>query len=549
MAQSALPDFVFEVSWEVCNKVGGIYTVLSSCAKTMATQLKGNVIFIGPDTGENNTDFVEDVNLSAEWEDVKASIPVRIGHWQIPGNPMAVLTRFSHLYAQKNKIYGEAWNAYGVDSLHAYGDYDESSMFSVAAAKVAECIYNRVLRKGTSPKNVVYQAHEWMSGLGMLYIKSHLPQIATVFTTHATSIGRSIVSNEKQLYKYLSGYNGDQMAGELNMESKHSIEKKSAFEADCFTTVSDLTNEECVALLEKPADIVLPNGFEGDFVPKGAVRQSKRKKARKRIFEVVKALTGMVDEDALIVSTSGRNDYRCKGFDVYLETISQLRHENPQRSVLALVEVPCWVKAPRNDLQEKLKGNSSSHPLENPFITHTLHNMGEDRILNTMRYHNFANRPYDRVKVLLIPCYLNGNDGIFDINYYDLLTACDLCIYPSYYEPWGYTPLESAAFGIPTITTNLAGFGLWARDVQRKGQSIEDGVCVINRNDDNYFESVESIKKEILKLQSMPSEQLTAIGKSASDLAKKAAWKEFFRHYKTAFNIALENRDKRNKKQ
>jgi len=159
-----------------------------------------------------------------------------------------------------------------------------------------------------------------MTGLGLLYIRKYLPEVATLFTTHATSIGRSIAGNNKPLYDYLFAYNGDQMAGELNMQSKHSIEKQTALHVDCFTTVSDITARECKELLDKPVDVVLPNGFENDFVPRGEEFARKRKIARKRVFAIANALLGQdFDDDTLIVSTSGRYEFRNKGVDVYIE--------------------------------------------------------------------------------------------------------------------------------------------------------------------------------------------------------------------------------------
>lgn len=259
-----VPDFIFESSWEVCNKVGGIYTVLSTRAKTLQDKLKDQIIFIGPDIwkGKDNPLFKEDENLLKSWREfaLNKNLHVRVGRWEIPGNPIAVLVDFLPYFSIKNDIYTQLWNDYGVDSLHAYGDYDEASMFSYAAGLVVENFYNYALKE--TSEHVVYQAHEWMTGLGALYIQKNVPPIATIFTTHATSIGRSIAGNHKPLYEYLFAYNGTQMAQELNVESKHSIERQTAHHVDCFTTVSEVTNRECTELLDKSADVVLMNGFE-----------------------------------------------------------------------------------------------------------------------------------------------------------------------------------------------------------------------------------------------------------------------------------------------
>jgi len=541
------PDYIFEASWEVCNKVGGIYTVLSSRAQTlMKDGYAKSLIFIGPDLkrADANTDFKEDKRLFPAWKKAAASLGVacRIGRWNVPGKPVAVLVDFTPFFERKNEIYTAAWESFHVDSLKAYGDYDEASMFSYAAGRFAEAVVSACI----SPQaNVIYQAHEWMAGLGMLFLKKRCPRVATIFTTHATSIGRSIAGNNKELYTYFDGYNGDQMAAELHMEAKHSIEKQSAWGADCFTTVSGFTDRECKQLLDKAADVVLPNGFEQDFVPQGEAGVKKRQEARDRILKIADALLGKtLPEDTLIVSTSGRNDYRCKGFDVFLETMAQLRCQldnDPQCNahVLALIEVPCWTKEARADLQERLTKPYPAEPLPNPFITHTLHNFNEDRIVAQMRWLGLTEGVESRVNVLLAPCYLEGSDGIFNLPYYNLLAANDLALYPSYYEPWGYTPLESCAFGVPCVTTDLSGFGQWVNETLGHTGDIENGVQVIHRTDQNYFEVAAAMCNVIKRILAMPETRRTVPQASARALADKAQWKHFIKYYYKAYNFAL----------
>lgn len=541
------PDFIFETSWEVCNKVGGIYTVLSSRAKTLKANYGDQLVFIGPDLKQPtaNIDFREESKLLAPWKKAakKVGLECRIGRWMVPGEPVAVLVDFSPLFQEKNTIYAKAWELFQVDSIRAYGDYDEASMFSVAAGRFVEAIVKECLKPTAK---VVYQAHEWMSGLGMLFLKHSLPQVSTIFTTHATSIGRSIAGNNKELYAYFDGYNGDIMAQELHMDAKHSIEKQSALQADCFTTVSRFTDRECKQLLDKPADVVLPNGFENDFVPKGGQFTSVRRKARRRILDVATALTGdRLPDDTLIVSTSGRNDYRCKGFDVFLETMAQLKAQlaeaDSSARVLALIEVPCWLKGPRADLQRTLAEGvkTVAAPLPNPIITHDLWNLDEDRIVRQMWQLGLNNLPTDKVKVILVPCYLEGRDGIFDMPYYHLLAANDLALYPSYYEPWGYTPLESCAFHTPCVTTDLSGFGQWVNEVLGREGELADGVKVIHRTDGNFFEVSAEMCATIRTMLDMTAKERTAARNNAARLADKAQWKNFIKYYYQAYDFAL----------
>lgn len=540
------PNYIFETSWEVCNKVGGIYTVLSSRAKTLKDNYQDQLVFIGPDLKQPtaNVDFKEDAKLFPAWKKAAANFGVkcRIGRWMVPGEPVAVLVDFEPFFEQKNNIYAQAWELFSVDSIRAYGDYDEASMFSYAAARFAEAVVSNCIEQQAK---VIYQAHEWMSGLGMLFLKKQLPRVATIFTTHATSIGRSIAGNNKQLYAYFEGYNGDQMARELHMDAKHSIEKQSALQADCFTTVSSFTDRECKQLLDKAADVVLPNGFENDFVPNRSAFTKVRREARKQILKVAGALTGCeMPDDTLIVSTSGRNDYRCKGFDVFLESMAQLRAQlneaNSEQQVLALIEVPCWLKGPRADLQDRLKSKQkATMPLPNPVITHDLHNLNDDRIVQEIWKLGLKNLPTDKVKVLLVPCYLEGNDGIFNMAYYHLLAANDLALYPSYYEPWGYTPLESCAFHTPCVTTDLSGFGQWVDNVLEHSGELKDGVCVIHRTDGNFYEVAQKMCAVVHEMLLLTTKERTEVRNKAAKLANKAQWKHFIKFYYQAYDFAL----------
>jgi glycogen synthase len=545
-----VPDYIFESSWEVCNKVGGIYTVLSTRANTLQQTHKDRLFFIGPDfwKDKENPLFVEEENLCAAWKQHATTVDglqVRVGRWNIIGNPIVILVDFYPFFTQKNEIYGKMWEDFRVDSLHAYGDYDEASMFSYAAGKVVESFYRFNL---TPNDKMVYQAHEWMTGMGALYVQKHVPEIATIFTTHATTIGRSIAGNDKPLYDYLFAYNGDQMARELNVEAKHSIEKQTAHHVDCFTTVSDITNNECKELLDKEADVVLVNGFENDFVPRGKDFAQKRKEARERLINIANKLLGThYDDSVMIVGTSGRYEFKNKGINVYVEALNRLtRDADLKKEVLAFINVPGWVGDPREDLLERLQSNEEyDTPLQCPFITHWLHNMNHDQVLDMMKYLGMSNAKEAKVKVIFVPCYLDGKDGIMNKHYYDLVLGNDLSVYPSYYEPWGYTPLESVAFHVPTITTDLAGFGLWVNTLLGRYGELTDGVKVIHRSDYNYSEVADLIKDTIADFSGRSEAEIKNMRKKAADIAEKALWKHFIKYYFQAYDVALRNAERR----
>ncbi|MDE7452018.1 MAG: glycosyltransferase, partial [Paramuribaculum sp.] len=404
------------------------------------------------------------------------------------------------------------------------------------------CLFYKATTK--SKKNVIAHFDEWQTGMGLLYVKWKLPQVATIFTTHATSIGRSICGNGKPLYGYLNGYNGDVMARELNMEAKHSLEKAAAHAADCFTTVSDVTARECEQLLDLRPQVVTPNGFEKNFVPARSKFDDARAVARKKLIDVAEALTGRIfPENTMLVATSGRCEYRNKGIDVYLDAVASLGFSDIKRPVVAFVMVPAWMKEPRPDLKEAVASEAKSG-IADPVITHWLNNPGEDPIINRIHGIGFTNDKFSHTYVVYVPCYLNGTDGIFDSAYYDLLIGMDATVFPSYYEPWGYTPLESVAFGVPTVTTSLSGFGQWILSTtDNKFSSC--GVNVIARGDDNYPQVVENISGALQLLNNAGDEEIAKISQAASKTASKAAWSYFITYYIEAFEVALASKNKR----
>lgn len=547
MADTIAPEYIFETSWEVCNMVGGIYTVLSTRAATLQKEYSDKLIFIGPDVWSANESpyFKEDKSLLLGWAKftlAEYQLKIRIGRWSIPGNPIAVLVDFMPLMHHKNEIYGRVWNQVGVNSMPAYGDYDESSMFGYATGMIIESYYR--FFKLQASQQVIAHFNEWMTTFGAFYIKEHVPAIATVFTTHATSIGRSIAGNHKPLYDYMNEYNGDQMAYELNMVSKHSTEKIAAHAVDCFTTVSDITARECEQLLDRKPDVVTPNGFEDDFVPKGKVFTAKRKDARETLRSVAETLFGYkLNDDALFVGTAGRYEYKNKGIDTFIESLKHLyEFADMKRQVVAFIMVPAWVQGHRADLAYSLLHPGNNLSSLNRITTHELHDYYNDNVMGALHWFHMRNQEDEGVKVVFVPSYLNGADGIFNKSYYELLIGLDLTVFPSYYEPWGYTPLESVAFSVPTITTDLSGFGQW---VSSQPQGIETGVGVIHRSDYNGYEVAIHIAEMLRNFSKLSDAEVKIIRKNAAKIAEKALWKHFIQYYHQAYHIALSNKDKR----
>lgn len=534
-------DLLFETSWEVCNKVGGIYAVLSTKARTLGEQFGDKLIFIGPDlwNEDNPSPYFKERKTLLKQAQQKLQLPwginIRVGRWDIPGAPQVVLVNPGETARHLSEIYGEMWRDYGVDSLHSYGDYEESCAFAVASAIAIQALTQHLK---ANPSRVVAHFDEWTTGMGLLYIKNREPRISTIFTTHATSIGRSICGNGKPLYDYFHQYNGDQMAVELNMQSKHSLEKAAAHHADCFTTVSEVTARECEQLLQIRPQVVTPNGFEPDFVPKTVKYNRLRKDGREKLLTVAKAVTGhRFGPDTFIIATSGRHEYRNKGLDMFLDVLAGLEQELPaDQEALAFVLVPGWVKEPSGDVVTNLyfDGAVKTQP---DYLTHRLNNEGEDEMCRRIEQLQGEGR-LKKLRVIYVPSYLDGHDGVVDITYYDLLPALDLTMFPSYYEPWGYTPLESVAFGVPTITDDKAGFGQWVLDNFQNGL-MKSGVYVVDRTDSNYAQAAALIRMAALEYITEDVSLRLKARNLAFLTAAKADWKFFILNYDKAFEIAL----------
>ena len=531
------PDYLFEVSWEVCNKVGGIYTVLATKSLYLKTELKRHHILVGPDVWmdtENNPDFIEDPLLYRDWKAQAASegLRLRVGRWNIHGQPTAILVDFKQFLTDQNNILTEYWKRFGVDSLTGNWDYKESALFGYAAGKVIESFY----RYNLSPADkVVAQFHEWMTGAGLLYIKGTQLPIATVFTTHATVVG--LAGNNLPLYDSMSLYDGDAKARDFNVLARHSLEKKSAQNADIFTTVSEITARECKQFLQRDVDVITPNGFENDFTPPTDEEYAQlRSAARSKLVEVATAMSGEpVPENSIFVGIGGRYEWRNKGIDVFIDALDSLNRSSFEgKSIQAFIFIPSGNNGPDKELVAKLSGTGSAD-----YVTRTSHYLIDpeyDIISRRLNELNFKNAVGDKVKVYFIPSYLNGNDGVFNMTYYDLLAGLDLTLFPSYYEPWGYTPLESLAFKVPTATTTLAGFGLWVKE-HSKGE--HPGITVIPRNDSNYRNVVEDVVGRVKEIARLTKEERKAYMDNAREVSEIALWENNIVYYKKAYSEAL----------
>jgi phosphorylase/glycogen(starch) synthase len=521
------PDYLFEVSWEVCNKVGGIYTVIATKALHLQSQLGRRHIFVGPDVWmhrSGNPDFLEDPMLYRSWRAQAASegLRFRVGRWNIPGKPVAILVDYKQFLPKADDILAALWRDFGVDSISGNWDYKESAVFGYLAGRVIESFYSYNLNGG---EKVVAQFHEWQTGAGILYLKKADAPVATAFTTHATMMGRCLAGNNLPLYDALTSYNGDEMARRFNVTAIYSLEKTSAQNADVFTTVSEITAKECAQFLGRPVDVVTPNGFENSFTPASDKEYDRlHDAARERLVEVATRMSGEeVSSNALFLCIGGRYEYRNKGIDVFIDALDRInKSDYDGRSIQAFIMIPSGHHGPNREFPSQ--------------TSHVLMNAEYDTIMGRLRELGLNNAIGDKVKVYFIPSYLNGDDGVFNMPYYDLLCGMDLALFPSYYEPWGYTPLEALAFRVPTLTTTLAGFGLWVETHYKKNHP---GITVLHRDDTNYGEVVEGTVARIRELAGLKKEERARYRENAREVAQIALWDNQIVYYQKAYSVAL----------
>ncbi len=537
--------YIFETAWEVCNKIGGIHTVLASKAPAIQPEYGDNYLFIGPDVWmetSQHPEFTEDKSLYADWAEhaQKEGLKFLIGRWNIKGNPIAILIDFKSYFGEKDKIFGTWWESYQLNSIEGGWDYIESALFGYAAGRLVD---NFQKYFGVFQDGIIAHFHEWMTGSAILYLKMHNPSIATVFTTHATVLGRSIAGNGLPLYDHIEKYNSDLVAREFSVVAKHSLEKLAAENADMFTTVSEVTNVECKQFLGKAVDIVTPNGFDGQLV--ASSKESLEQKmiiSRELLLKVAGRMTNnSFDNDSLLIVISGRYEYRNKGIDVFLDALNLLKSRLDKRKVIAFLMIPGGIKGPNLELAEALESDEMNFT-SNRF-THQLTDKIHDPIRNKMNELQMFNSENDLLTVIGVPAYLNGHDGIFNRSYYDLLSAFDLSVFPSYYEPWGYTPLESAAFGVPSVTTSLSGFGRWVQASFGENK----GLMVVPRGDSNDKEVINRITDLMQNFYFADSVQVKIAQKDADRVAEAAQWKKFIKYYNETYETAIKKAQNRSK--
>lgn len=578
------PENFIEVSFEVANKVGGIYQVLNSKSAKMKDYYDDNYITIGRYDGEEVRDDFNPSKCPKEVEKLKEQdlegIEIHCGSWMISGQPTCILIDPSGMEKSADEIKEEMYEEHGVDSLGVGEEFDDPVKWSYAVGKVIS-----VLEEELEGETVV-QLHEWLSGPAMMNFDS-----PSVFTTHATALGRALSNSDYDLQEAVErGEVDDELATEYGVKAKHQVEKMAAHESSVFTTVSKTTAREAEAVLDREPDKILPNGFNVEEFPSLEELSYQHKQKKKKMKEFLRAYFEPyydidLEDDPRILFISGRYEFHNKGLDVFIDALGQL-NEQEGDDFFVFIFVPSDVKGAKPEVLENM---SLYQELENyveelnPRIRNSLlnsltsngdpgeelkevidqtsatveslqrkfHSKGDrpptsaydlsyphDEILERLYENGLENKEGDRAKVIFYPTYLSRGDKLLSMDYNDAIVASSAGIFPSYYEPWGYTPVETAANGAISVTTDMAGFGQFLYD--NTEEDDRKGIRVLDRKDVPDEEVAENLAEMIGDIVSYSKTEITERKHNARKLAQLTSWEKLGENYSEAHKMALE---------
>ena len=582
-----------EIGWEVCNQLGGIYTVLRSKAPEMVEEWGDRYVLLGPLNPSQAAIEFEDEALGDDYDqaaDVLRSegFEVRIGRWQVSGKPRAVLIGLDalrgHIPAQIERL---------AEKLEVEIPEDDALVADVVAFSVGVEWYLSALQEVRADAEIISHFHEWMAAVALPLMRADGWEGKTVFTTHATLIGRYMAMNEKRFYSRLAEFDPDKEAKHYGILAQHLLEKAAAHTCDVFTTVSGITGQECRYLLGRTPDVYLPNGLNVKRYLALHELQQMHAEFRSQLHEFTMGYffpSYSFDlEQTLYFFTSGRYEFRNKGMDLTLDALSSLNkrlvESGSKKTVIFLLitrapmrnlavhsleyatmfrefkviarevtdevrkhlieQLASGEKFDLNDLVPeywKLRIRRAQHVWNRdwlpPIVTHDMVDDVNDEVLQKLRELELFNNAHDKVKVVYHPEFVRSTSPLFGMEYEELIRGCHLGVFPSAYEPWGYTPLETLALGIPAISSDLAGFGAYAAEFRRLHQRA--GLYVVNRKGRPYDESVDQLADMMFQFCQQDRRQRIAQRNRAESFAQHFDWAQLIHHYHDAHLMALE---------
>lgn len=535
------PDYIFEIGWEVCNKIGGMHTVLSTKANTLTKEFKDNYIMIGPDVWKetkDNPEFIEDKKLLKNWRTYaeQSKLKIRIGRWNIKGKPIVVLVDFSSFIISKDAFLSEFLKNYQLDFASGQWDFLEPTIFGYAAGKVLE---NYWLFNISSQDKIVAHFNGWTSGSGILFLKKEVPQIATVYTSHGISPNTGNGNGNNHSAENPEIIDSEVLSKQYQIQVKHSLEKLLAENADCYTTVSKIADKENLEIYHRPADFITPNGFENIYYCTPDALAEMRKKARCILQKVARAvLKREISEDTIFVHTGGRNEFKNKGYDVLTNALGRLNKKSDlQRDIVVFFIVSSKNSCGyRQDLDLE-RTEPYPEPATDDYLTHWIFDYDVNPLVHAFTENDLHNKSEDKVKVMYVPTYLNGDDGVFNLSYFDLLSGFDITLFPSRYESWGYASQESVGLGIPTVASSLSGYGAW---VKEHLQETQDVVRVIDRVNENIENTIDELTQIIYNYSKLNEAGILKIREEAFKIGELTTWKNVINVYYQAYSMAVD---------
>lgn len=588
--------FLAEVGWEVVNQVGGIYTVIRSKAPQAVKNWGGNYCLIGPyEHTQAQADFEQAINddspvSRAAQKCTEAGLEIHTGLWLISGRPTTVLLNTHSAMHRLADIKYFYWQNHGIQ----FPDYDELiDRVLVFGYMVYEFLSALARELMEEDRELLAHFHEWMGGTALPEIRRAQLPIKTIFTTHATLLGRYLAMNDPHFYSHLPFYDWQKEAGKFNVETIVRLERACAHGAHTFTTVSEVTARECAHLLGRQPDAITPNGlnierFSVLHEVQNLHQQHKHSLERFIMSHFFPSYSFDLSK-TLYFFTSGRYEYLNKGYDLTLEALARLNWKMKQQGTPITVVMFFITKQPTHSLNpqilnsravlDKIEGNidsileqvkerlmvyaaSQQHDFKLPelsnfvddywklryrrtiqswksgglpsVVTHNLVDDGQDAILNYLRSADLVNKPEDKVKIVYHPDFISSSNPLFGMEYNDFVRACHLGVFPSYYEPWGYTPLESLARGVAAITSDLSGFGDYLKNVPLGDEA--HGAFLVNRYNKSFDEAADQLCELMFRFVKQTSRTRIDMRNKSEDLSEAFDWKNLYDCYLEAYN-------------
>ena len=590
---------LFEVAWEVCNQVGGIYTVIRSKVPSVINKWgKDNYFLIGPyfeDQAAAHFDAATDFSTpigKAVLKMQERGFDVHYGQWIVSGRPNVVLFNPYSVYDKLGEIKHFVWQDYHISLPGSDELLDKVAAFGYQVKEFFNYLCSNELCVG----NVIAHFHEWMAGLPIPGIRKDNLNIKIVFTTHATLLGRYLAMNDQRFYDHLPFYNWEKEAANFNVKAIAEIERASAHGAHVFTTVSDVTAKECTYLLGRTPDMILPNGLNIQRFEALHQIQNQHVQIKEQIHDFVmghffQSYSFDLDK-TLYFFTSGRYEYHNKGYDLTLEALARLnwkmQSSNVDMTVVSffITRQPFYTFNP-NVLQSKAQIEdiwrvceeikeqvgrrlyteitSAEGPYKFPdlsalvddylrlklrrniqgwkthqlpkIVTHTLKDDSKDEILNFLRTANLVNNRHDKVKIVYHPDFISTSNPLFKMDYNTFVRGCHLGIFPSMYEPWGYTPLECLASGIPSVTSDMAGFGDYV--LNGVPNHNEKGLYIIKRRGRDFYETAEDLANIMFDFVNMSRRERIALRYKCEDASLHFDWSNLGKYYDEAYRLVI----------